>query len=107
MIKALDAEGIKNSTELCNLVYDTGYLPPDMRSSIFVTLPKKAKATECSGYRTLSLVSHILKILLNVILKRNKHKIESVINETQTCIMAGKGTREDIYNLRTIIERYV
>ena len=38
MIKALNDEGIKKITELCNLVYDRGYLPPDMSSSIFVTL---------------------------------------------------------------------
>ena len=107
MIKALDDEGIKKITELCNLVYDTGYLPPDMSSSIFVR-PKKAKATKCSDYRTLSyLMSNILKILLKVILKRNKTKIESVISETQRGFMAGKGTREEIYNLRTIIERYI
>ena len=42
-----------------------------------------------------------------MILKRNKHKIESVISETQSGFMAGKGTREGIYNLRTIIERYL
>ena len=83
MTKALDDEGITKITELCNLVYDTLYLPPDMSSSIFVTLPKKVKATECSYYRTLSLMSHLFKILLKVILKRNKHKIESVISETQ------------------------
>ena len=52
-------------------------------------------------------MNHILKILLKVILKRNKHKIESVISETQSGFMAGKGTREGIYNLRTIIERYI
>ena len=103
-IKALDDKGIKKITELCNLVYDTEYLPPDLSSSIFVRLPKKAKATECSDYRTLSLMSHILKILLKVILKRNKHKIEYVISETQSGFMTGKGTREGICNLRTIIE---
>ena len=78
-----------------------------MSSSIFVRLPKKAKATECSDYRTLSLMSHILKIPLKVILKRHKHKIESVISETQSGFTAGKGTREGIYNMRTIIERYI
>ena len=78
-----------------------------MSSSIFATLPNKAKITECSDYRTLSLMSHMLKILLKVILKRNKHKIESVISETHSGFMAGKGTREGIYNLRTIIERYI
>ena len=55
----------------------------------------------------LSSMRHILKILLKVILKRNKHNIESVISETQSSFMAGKGTREGIYNLRTIIESYV
>ena len=94
MIKALDDEGITKMTELWNLVYDSGYLPPDMSSSIFLTLPKKAKAAECSDYRTLSLMSHILKILLKVILKRNKHNIESVISETQSGFMAGKVTGE-------------
>ena len=54
---------------------------------MFVRVPKKAKATEWSDYRTLSLMSHIFKLLLKVILKRNKHKIESVISDTQ---MAGK-----------------
>ena len=43
MIKALDDEGVKEITELCNLVYDTGYLPNDMSSSIFVRLPKKPR----------------------------------------------------------------
>ncbi len=66
-------------------------------------LTKEANATECSDYRTLSLMSHILKIILKVILKRNKHKIECVISETHSGFMAGKGTREGIYNLRTII----
>ncbi len=55
----------------------------------------------------LSSMRHILKILLKVILKRNKHNIESVISETHSGFMAGKGTREGIYNLRTIIERYI
>ena len=88
MIEALDDESITKITELCNLVYDAEYLPPDMSSSIFVRLPKKVNATECSDYRTLSLMSHILKILLKVILKRNKHKIESVISDTQNGFMA-------------------
>ena len=52
-------------------------------------------------------MSHVLKILLKVILKRNKHEIESVISETQSGFMAGKDTREGIYNIRTIIERYI
>ena len=43
IIKALDDEGIKKITELCNLVYDTGYLPPDMSSSILYEYPKRPR----------------------------------------------------------------
>ena len=49
MIKALNDKAIKKITELGNPVYDTGYLPPDMSSSIFVRLPKKAKAIDSTG----------------------------------------------------------
>ena len=99
MIKVMDDKGIKKITELCDIVYDTGYLPPAMSSSIFVRLPKKANVTECSDYRTLSLMSNVLKIILKVILKRSKHNFESVISENQIGFMAGKGTREGIFNL--------
>ena len=52
-------------------------------------------------------MSHIFKILLKVIFKRNKHKIESVISETKSGFMRGKCTWEGIYNIRTIIERHI
>ena len=107
MLKALNDVGIKRITELCNLVYEHGYIPSEMNQSIFVRLPKKQKATKCSDYRTLSLMSHILKTILKVLLLRNRKKIEEEVDETQSGFVTGKGTREGIFNLRTIIERYL
>ena len=77
-----------------------------MSSSILVNHLKRPKLQNVQTIEHFILMSHILKILLRMILKQNKHKIESVI-ETQSGFMAGKGTREGIYNLRTIIERYI
>ena len=77
-----------------------------MSSSIFVTLPKKAKAIECSDYRTLSLMSRNWNTTEDDS-QTKKKKIEYVISETQSDFMVGKGTREGIYNIRTIIERHV
>ena len=74
-----------------------------MGSSIFVRL-KRPRLQNVQTIEHYSLMSHILKTLLKVILKRNKHKRESVISEAQSGFMAGKGTREGIYNLRTIIQ---
>ena len=78
-----------------------------MNESIFIRLPKKSKATMCTEYRTLSLMSHILKILLKIILNRNRQKIEAEISELQSGFMSGKGTREGIFNMRMICERYI
>ena len=45
--KALDDEGIRILTDICNEVYSTEYLPHDLKNSIFVKLPKKSNAINC------------------------------------------------------------
>ena len=107
MIKALDENGIKAITDLCNKIYNTGVIPSDLNDSVFVRLPKKAKATDCNEYRTLSLISHVFKVLLRVILLPNRSTIEKELSETQSGFISGKGTREGIFNMRTICERYL
>ena len=52
-------------------------------------------------------MSHILKPILRVILKRNKQRIEKEISDMQSGFMKGKGTREGIFNMTTICERYL
>ena len=108
MIKALDESGIKAITDLCNKIWcNTGVIPSNLNDSIFVRLPKKAKAMDCNEYRTLSLISHVLKVLLRVILLQNRSMIEKEISETQSGFISGKGTREGIFNMRMICERYL
>ena len=60
----------------------------------------------CTEYKTLSFMSHLLKMILRIILMRNRQKIENEISELQSGFMAGKGTREGIFNLRMICEYY-
>lgn len=70
MLKALDEDGIHIIWELANTVCETRKFPEDMLQSIFVALPKIPGTLDCSSHRTISLMSHILKIILNVILQR-------------------------------------
>ena len=60
----------------------------------------------CTEYRTLSLMSHLLKVILKVILLRNRQKKENEISSLQSGFMSGKGTREGIFNMRMLCERY-
>lgn len=107
MLKALDEYNVKIIHKICNKIYTTGNIPGNLNDSVFVALPKKPKATECSNFRTLSLINHTLKILLRVILKRNRSLIENEVDEFQSGFVKGKGTREGIFNMKTICERYM
>ena len=92
MIKALDEKGLKQIHVLCNTLYNSRYIPSDINDSVLVRLPKKAKAINCSDYRTLSLMSHVLKVLLKIILQRKKRSIEQEISETQRYMIIKKIT---------------
>jgi len=69
-LKALDEINVKLVTELCNRIYESGCIPTELKQSIFVPIPKKPKAQNCSEYRTICLMSHVTKLLLKIIQKR-------------------------------------
>ena len=104
-LKGLGDDGLEKLTEVLNLIYDTGHIPDDLRHSLFITIPKKKKAQNCSEHRTISLMSHITKIILSIIILRNREKLDNEISDSQSGFRNGIGTREGIFNIRTIIDR--
>ena len=106
MLKALEDFGIEKLTDLFNKIYETGHLPDDLLQSVFITIPKKSKANDCSDFRTISLMSHTTKVLLRIILERIKGKINKEIGENQFGFRSGCGTREGIFALNMITQKY-
>ena len=106
-LRALNDTGVLTLTRLCNDMYKTAYIPEDLRTSVFIVLPKKANAIECSDHRTISLMCHILKLLLTIILKRISIKIDSNVGREQAGFRRNSGTREGVFNLRILVERYL
>jgi len=78
-----------------------------MLKSVFIALPKKPEAIDCETHRTISLMSHVTKILLRVIMMRARNQIKSEISDLQCGFVEGKGTVNAIYMLRMIIERSI
>lgn len=70
MVTALEDFGIKKVTKLLNKIYHTGKIPEDMKRVVFSALPKTPGATQCAQHRTISLMSHMTKLLLRVIMLR-------------------------------------
>ena len=75
MIEAGGTFGISKVTELANIIYNSGEVPKQMLQSIFIALQKKAGTIECNNYRLISLMSHITKIILRILVNRNKKRI--------------------------------
>ena len=66
---------------------------------------KKGNVKECSNYRTINLMVHASKVLLKIIVSRIQLKYLSEINEEQSGFVKGKGTREQMVNIRIIMEK--
>ena len=72
-----------------------------MTKSLVITLPKKGNLQQCQNYRTISLISHPSKVMLN----RLKPQAEKIIAEEQAGFRAGRSTTEQIFNLRILCEK--
>ena len=77
--------------------------PQEWKRSVFISIPKKGNAKECSNYCTIALISHASKIMLKILQAR----LQQYMNHELPDVQAGKGrgTRDQIANFRWIIEK--
>ena len=75
-IEALKEFGVAKLTSFLNNIYETGKIPEELLTSVFIALPKKPGAIECELHRTISLMSHITKILLRIIMLRARNRVK-------------------------------
>jgi len=105
--KNMNEEALNIITELVNGIYMTGAIPDDFKKTVMIPLPKKKHSTDCSDHRTISIITHASKILLEVILRRIRRKIEENIGEDQYGFRANKGTRDGIMELNIIAQKAI
>ena len=98
-------EGIDLMWRLCCNIWNSREWPKDWCRAVFIPLPKKGDLNKCANHRTISLICHASKILLKVIGRRMKIKLQAGISDEQAGIREGRGTREQIVNIRNIIEK--
>ena len=107
MLKLLDDFGIDKLTDLFNDIYSSGIFPDELLMSVYITLPKQPRATECSNFRTISLMPHTLKIFLKVIQARIGKKIDEEVGPTQFGFRPGSGTREGIFCYNILAQKHL
>jgi len=89
---------------ICVAMWETGEWPEEWTFSTFIPLPKKGDLKQCENYRTIALASHASKIL-RIILERIRVKTETEIADAQAGFRQGRGTRDQITNLRILMHK--
>ena len=107
MIEACGDIGISTLVTIMNKIYESGYIPQQMKESIFITIPKKGDLLDYSNYRLISLMSHITKILIRILMFRMKKVIHNEISWEQFGCRKNKGTRNAIFVMISITERNI
>ena len=72
---------------------------------VFIPIPKKGNAKECSNYCTIALISHASKVMLKILQARVQQYMNHEISDVQAGFRKGRGTRDQIANICWIIEK--
>ena len=75
------------------------------KRSVFIPIPKKGKAKECSNYHTIALISHASKVMLKILQTRLQQYVNRELPDFQAGFRKGRGTRNQIANICWIMEK--
>ena len=79
--------------------------PYDWKRSVFILVPKKGNAKECSYYHTITLISHASKVMLKILQARQQQYVNWELPDVQGGFRKGRGTRDQIANICWIIKK--
>ena len=67
LFQILKEDAVKLLHLICQQIWNTQQWPQDWKRSVFIPIPKKGNAKECSNYRTIALISHTSKVMLKIL----------------------------------------
>ena len=89
---------------ICQQIWKTQQWPQDWKTSVFIPIPKKGNAKECSNY-PIALISHANKLMLKILQARLQQYINHELTDIQAGFTKGRGTRDQIANICWIMEK--
>ena len=90
---------------ICQQIWKTQQWPQDWKRSVFIPIPKKGNAKECSNYHTIALISHASKVMLKILQARLQQYVNQELPDVQTGFRKDRGTEDQIADIRWIIEK--
>ena len=105
LLQILKVDVVKLLHSICQQIWKTQQLPHDWKRSVFIPIPKKSNAKECSNYHTIALISQASKGMLNILQARLQQHVNRELPDVQAGFRKGRGTRDQIANICWIIEK--
>ena len=101
----LKDDAVKVLHSICQQTGKTQQWPQDWKRSVFIPIPKKGNAKECSNYHTNVLISHTSKVMLKILQARLQQFVNYELPDIQAGFRKGRGTRDQIADICWIIEK--
>ena len=105
LLQILKDDAVKVLHSICQQVWKTQKWLQDWKRSVFIPIPKKGNAKECSNYHTIALISHASKGMLKILQARLQQYMNCELPDIQADFRKGRGTRDQIANIYWIIEK--
>ena len=104
LFQILKDDAVKVLHSICQQIWKTQQWSQDWKRSVFILIPKKGNAKECSDYRTIALTSHASKVMLKILQARLQQYMNHELPDVQAGFRKGGGTRDQIANICWIIK---
>ena len=105
LFQILKDDAVKVLHSICQQIWKTQQWPQDWKRSIFIPIPKKGNAKECSNYHTIALISHTSKVMLKILQARLQLYVNHELPDVWAGFRRGRGTRDQIANICWIIKK--
>ena len=99
LFQILTDDAVKVLHSICQQIWKTQQWPQDWKRSVFIPIPKKVNAKECSDYHTIALISHASKVMLQILQARLQEYVNCELPDVQAGFRKGRGTRDQIANI--------
>ena len=90
---------------ICQQIWKTQQWPQNLKRSVFILIPNKGKAKECSNYHTTALISHASKVMFQILQARLQQYVNCELADVQAGFRKGRGSRDQIANIHWIINK--
>ena len=99
LFQILKDDAVKVLHSVCQQIWKTQQWPQDWKSSVFIPIPKKGNAKECSNYSTIALISHASKVMLKILQAMLQQDMKHELADVQAVFRKGRGTGDQIANI--------